>query len=169
MVASTEDGGKSIAAVPLGHVLLMPRSLFVLTGSLYTSHLHGIEARDRDSFIAPPRAELTSGDDITEASTGGDVVEQADGVGKAEADAAAGVAKGAPERGTLATLPHSTNKAKAEACIVANATLLGLDALPRDAYTYERGTRVSLTFRHAKRVLKGGAFGVTIGGGFKRG
>ncbi|BEJ10637.1 hypothetical protein CspHIS471_0100590 [Cutaneotrichosporon sp. HIS471] len=131
MIATEGDAGKAIAAVPLGHVLLMPRSLFILTGSLYGSHLHGIASRERDSFIAPVRE--------TEASAADPA---------AEGDA----------------LPPSTDKAKADADVIANAHLLGLDALPRDAFTYERGTRVSLTFRHANKVLKGGAFGLAAGG-----
>jgi alkylated DNA repair protein alkB family protein 6 len=143
MIATEGDSGRSIAAVPLGHVLLMPRSLFILTGSLYSSHLHGIAARERDSFIAPEREEA-----------GTPAAAASDPSGAGEADSADGAD----------ALPHSTPKAKAEADVVANASLLGLDALPRDAFTYERDTRVSLTFRHANKVLKGGAFGLAMGG-----
>lgn len=147
MIASPDaESGRSIAAVPLGHVLLMPRSLFIFSGSLYSSHLHGIEARERDSFIAPAR--------------GGPEV-----AGEQGSEAADGAAPApSKEASTDATLPPSTAKAKAEASVVANASLLGLDALPRDAFTYERGTRVSLTFRHANKVLKGGAFAMAAGG-----
>lgn len=50
MIAADEQG-KAVAAVPLGHVLLLPRSLFVLTGSLYQSHLHGIAEREGDTVV----------------------------------------------------------------------------------------------------------------------
>ncbi|GMK59731.1 hypothetical protein CspeluHIS016_0803370 [Cutaneotrichosporon spelunceum] len=130
MIPTEGNEGRAIAAVPLGHVLLMPRSLFILTGSLYSSHLHGIAARERDSFIAPER--------------------------ESEVPATAQAAEDA--------LPRSTNKAKAEANVVANASLAGLDTLPRDAFAYERRARTSLTFRHANKVLKGGAFGLATGG-----
>lgn len=156
MVAAPEaESGRSIAAVPLGHVLLMPRSLFILSGSLYSSHLHGIEARERDSFIAPPRAEEAGADEQTGTEGVGEPVEAAGATTPATGD-------GASAGG--GALPPSTAKAKAEASVVANASLLGLDALPRDAFTYERGTRVSLTFRHANKVLKGGAFAMAAGG-----
>ncbi|CAK9785151.1 hypothetical protein CC85DRAFT_42873 [Cutaneotrichosporon oleaginosum] len=142
MIATEGDSGRAIAAVPLGHVLLMPRSLFILTGSLYSSHLHGIAARERDSFIAPEREEKEA----------------------IASDVAAPDQAAAGDEGGADQLPRSTSKAKADANVVANASLLGLDALPRDAFTYERGTRVSLTFRHANKVLKGGAFGLAAGG-----
>ncbi|WRT64928.1 uncharacterized protein IL334_001868 [Kwoniella shivajii] len=43
--------GKSIAAIPLGHLLLMPRSLLVLSSTLYTSHLHAISSRHKDIIV----------------------------------------------------------------------------------------------------------------------
>lgn len=151
MIAAEGDTGRAIAAVPLGHVLLMPRSLLVLAGSLYSSHLHGIAERERDSFIAPERGAATgSGDAGGEGRGSG----EAGGDGSGTTDLAA----------DTTSLPPSTDKARADANVVANASLLGLDALPRDAFTYERGTRVSLTFRHANKVLKGGAFGLAAGG-----
>lgn len=154
MIATTEDNsGRSIAAVPLGHVLLMPRSLFILTGSLYSSHLHGIEARERDSFIAPRRD--ASGAAIADAAPPAGTKSDTDEATPADGEAPAPVSE---------PLPPSTAKAKAEATVVANASLIGLDALPRDAYEYERATRVSLTFRHANKVLKGGAFAMAVGG-----
>jgi alkylated DNA repair protein alkB family protein 6 len=44
----SDDGGRPIAAIPLAHILLEPRSLLVITSSLYTSHLHGIQPLEAD-------------------------------------------------------------------------------------------------------------------------
>ena len=119
MTASTPpddeaSGGRPIAAIPLAHLLLMPRSLLILSSSLYTSHLHGVTERESDTVSA-----------------------QATGT-------------------------------EAEGEVIANADLLG-DAEVQDklrdggVWTRLRGTRTSLTFRHANRVLKGGAFSMTGG------
>ncbi|TXT08690.1 hypothetical protein VHUM_02818 [Vanrija humicola] len=125
MIPTEGSVGRAIAAVPLGHVLLMPRSLFVLTGSAYTAHLHGIAERSADWVV---RDESVQKDTVD--------------------------ADGAPP------------------VVVANAGLLGdpkvQAAIQSDAgWTAERGTRVSLTFRHAEKVLKGGAFAM-IGGRMQR-
>ncbi|KAJ9116004.1 hypothetical protein QFC24_006845 [Naganishia onofrii] len=54
--AAKQHNGKAIAAVPLARVFLEPRSLFIMTGSLYQSHLHGISFSDTDiltpSFVS---------------------------------------------------------------------------------------------------------------------
>lgn len=63
MIATpTEDladcRGRPIAAIPLAHLLVMPRSLLVLSSSLYTSHLHGISANVSDTVVkASPDAD----------------------------------------------------------------------------------------------------------------
>lgn len=115
MVASAPDDspegreGRPIAAVPLANLLVMPRSLLILSSSLYTSHLHGIAARSSDTVVADPL-----------------------------------------ER-------------KDDEVVIANRDQLGdasvLDNLREEGrWTGERGTRTSLTFRHAEKVLKGGMF-----------
>lgn len=117
-----EGGGRAVAAVPLGHVLLERRSLFVLAGSLYSSHLHGIAPRIHDWVKAP-------------------------GTG-VPGDSDAVAATGASDDGAETKGPD----------VVANAGLLEPATAARCAseagYRYQRGTRVSLTFRHANRVLK---------------
>ncbi|RXK37414.1 hypothetical protein M231_05314 [Tremella mesenterica] len=117
---STE--GRPIAAVPFAHLLLMPRSLLVLSSSLYASHLHGISARTED-FVS------SSSSPVSASASGGVVIANAELIGD-------------PEVG---------------------------DAL-RDAGSWRgiRGTRTSLTFRHAEKVLKGGALGL-IHGALRRG
>jgi len=119
----TEGGGKIVAAVPLGHVLLLPRSLFVITRSLYESHLHGIAERSADRVVA---------------KLGGEEEQP----------------QGPPP------------------VVVANAALLKRPdiqaAIESTGWTAERETRVSLTFRRANKVLKGGAFAL-VGGKLRRG
>lgn len=44
---------RPIAAIPLAHLLVLPRSLLILSSSLYTSHLHGITARSLDVIRQP--------------------------------------------------------------------------------------------------------------------
>ena len=110
------DNARPIAAIPLAHLLLLPRSLLILSSSLYTSHLHGISA-------------LTE-DDIYTTETGS---------------------------------PRSEG-----GVVIANADLLGdstiVDSLrQKGRWKGQRGTRTSLTFRHANKVLKGGAFSVGAG------
>jgi len=51
---SESDRAKTIAAIPLAHLLLLPRSLLILSSSLYTSHLHGICARIEDVVRSSP-------------------------------------------------------------------------------------------------------------------
>jgi len=103
MTASPE--GRPIAAVPLAHLLVLPRSLLILSSSLYTSHLHGISARTLDSM--------------------------ADGLR------------------------------------IANADLVGesgiVDAIRDKTWSAARSERTSLTFRHANKVFKGGAFALANG------
>lgn len=101
--------GRPIAAIPLAHLLLLPRSLLILSSSLYASHLHAISARTED-VIFPSRKDSSD---------------------------AGGIA-------------------------IANADLLGdatiVDSLREQGrWTGSRGNRTSLTFRHAQKVLKGGA------------
>ncbi|KDQ55970.1 hypothetical protein JAAARDRAFT_36761 [Jaapia argillacea MUCL 33604] len=48
--AISASRGRSIDPNPVLSVLLEPRSLIVTTSSLYTSHLHGIEELEEDSF-----------------------------------------------------------------------------------------------------------------------
>lgn len=90
-----------IAAVPLGKLLLMPRSLLILSGSLYTSHLHGIEARPEDTNLGIEIANI-------------------DQLGDDEASA----------------------------------------RLKEGTWSKSRSLRTSLTFRHAKKTLRGGLAGL---------
>ncbi|XAO21812.1 hypothetical protein I312_100568 [Cryptococcus bacillisporus CA1280] len=116
-VSSTDNGsGNSahpVAAVPLAHLLVLPRSLLILSSSLYTSHLHAITAKTRDSVKA-------GGTDD------GDVI------------------------------------------AVANTELLGDPAVMErlrhgGVWVKDRSVRTSLTFRHAQKVVKGGALGKRMG------
>jgi alkylated DNA repair protein alkB family protein 6 len=113
--ADTDGQARPIAAIPLAHLLLLPRSLLILSSSLYTSHLHGISARTEDVIRSVP------------------------------------------------ALPD------AEVVAIANADLLGdatiIDSLrDKGSWNGVRGTRTSLTFRQAEKVLKGGAFSMALGG-----
>ena len=45
--------GKAIAAVALARIYLEPRSLLILSSSLYASHLHGISESTKDILTAP--------------------------------------------------------------------------------------------------------------------
>ena len=56
-------GGRPIAAIPLAHLLLLPRSLLILSSSLYASHLHGISARTEDVVIRRNHAQDHSNGD----------------------------------------------------------------------------------------------------------
>lgn len=131
--AATSDGHEEriIAAVPLAHILLLPRSLFILSSSLYTSHLHGITGRVVDDL-----ASLTP--------TGGGRDPNKD-----------------PE---VEDKPQDTGRRSIGQAVIANAELVGdattLDALRDGSWRAERGERVSLTFRHANKVVKGGALGL---------
>ncbi|WVQ84112.1 hypothetical protein IAT38_006257 [Cryptococcus sp. DSM 104549] len=112
---------RPIAAVPLAHLLLLPRSLLVLSSTLYASHLHAITARTED---------------VVQSST-----------------AAPGENHGDGDAGGVT---------------VANEALLGnaavVDTLwETGSWSKARGVRTSLTFRHAERVVKGGAFGKALG------
>jgi alkylated DNA repair protein alkB family protein 6 len=115
--ATDETGqGKPIAAIPLANLLLMPRSLLILSSSLYTSHLHAIAARTSDVVID----------------------------------------RGAADR-------------RDDEVVVANQPLIGdssvLDKIREEGrWIGERGTRTSLTFRHAEKVLKGKAFAMATNG-----
>lgn len=99
------EPGRTVAAVPLAQLLLLPRSLLILSSSLYASHLHGIAER--------------SVDDIKDINGG-----------------------------------------------VANMELIGdsevLDGLRAGDRKKERGERISLTLRHAEKVVKGGALGMAL-------
>jgi len=66
--------GRPIAAIPLAHLLLMPRSLLVLSSSLYVSHLHGISANTRDTVVL----------DVEKAKEGDVVVANKDLIGDSE-------------------------------------------------------------------------------------
>jgi alkylated DNA repair protein alkB family protein 6 len=46
----TGSVGRSIDSVPLLSLFLEPRSVVVTTGELYTTHLHGIDGVDADTF-----------------------------------------------------------------------------------------------------------------------
>ena len=59
MIATPQDtpslpgtDGRPIAAIPLAHLLIMPRSLLILSSSLYVSHLHGISSNTSDTVVA---------------------------------------------------------------------------------------------------------------------
>lgn len=94
MVASTAPfgqpsgaAGRPIAAIPLAHLLLLPRSLLILSSSLYAAHLHGISGRVRDIIVASDAA-TTEGVQVANASLLGDAEVEAcvkDG-GRWEAD-----------------------------------------------------------------------------------
>lgn len=99
------EPGRTVAAVPLAHLLLLPRSLLILSSSLYASHLHGIAERGID--------------DIKDISGG---IANMDLVGDAEV----------------------------------------LDGLKAGDWKRERTERLSLTFRHAEKVIKGGALGMAL-------
>ncbi|WVQ97898.1 hypothetical protein IAU59_005015 [Kwoniella sp. CBS 9459] len=121
--------GRPIAAIPLAHLLLMPRSLLILSSSLYTSHLHAITSRTKDVVYPSPRTDQ-------------------------ETD--------------TASTPEGR---EANGVTIANTDLLGdaevVDAIRNGRWEGERGTRTSLTFRHAEKVLKGGVASI-IGGALKR-
>jgi alkylated DNA repair protein alkB family protein 6 len=51
--STSKSSGKAIAAVPLARLYLEPRSLLILSSSLYASHLHGISETTRDILTAP--------------------------------------------------------------------------------------------------------------------
>jgi alkylated DNA repair protein alkB family protein 6 len=55
----------AIAAVPLAHLLVLPRSLLVLSASLYTTHLHGISPLSSDIVT-----ESEEGDGVRVANVG---------------------------------------------------------------------------------------------------
>jgi alkylated DNA repair protein alkB family protein 6 len=99
------EPGRTVAAVPLAQLLLLPRSLLILSSSLCASHLHGIAEREVDEIKDIP---------------GG--VANMDLVGDAEV----------------------------------------LDGLRDGTWSRERGERISLTFRHANKVVKGGALGMAM-------
>jgi alkylated DNA repair protein alkB family protein 6 len=104
--------GLSIAAVPLANLLLLPRSLLILSSSLYLSHLHGITPRLEDRVSTVSRT----------------LEEGADVLGIANAD-----------------------------LLGDQAVSAGVESLA--GWQGSRGVRTSLTFRHAEKVLKSGAFG----------
>ena len=58
------DQASPIAAIPLAHLLLLPRSLLIISSSLYTSHLHGIAARTEDVVRVCPSDPPGSGDAV---------------------------------------------------------------------------------------------------------
>ena len=62
---SKTDHGRPIAAIPLAHLLLLPRSLLILSSSLYASHLHGIVARADDVVRSPSEGVAASSDGVT--------------------------------------------------------------------------------------------------------
>ncbi|WWD22122.1 hypothetical protein CI109_106611 [Kwoniella shandongensis] len=109
------EAGRPIAAIPLAHLLALPRSLLILSSSLYTSHLHAIAPKTKDVV----RLERGTEED------GGVVIANAELLGDAE------IADGLRDNGSWAK---------------------------------ERGVRTSFTFRHAEKVLKGGAFSMAMGG-----
>lgn len=122
----------------------------MLTGTLYQSHLHGIAPRVED-WVRAPQAEPSGGaaGAANETSGGNGNEDQKDGK---EGEAAGETQAGAP-------------------VTIANASLLGplpaaLAARP-EGLKYDRETRVSLTFRHAKKALKGGKFSM-LGGALRR-
>jgi alkylated DNA repair protein alkB family protein 6 len=47
-----EQGGRTIAHVPLARIYLAPRSLLVMASALYTTHLHGISETTEDVITA---------------------------------------------------------------------------------------------------------------------
>ncbi|KAJ9120578.1 hypothetical protein QFC22_002507 [Naganishia vaughanmartiniae] len=125
-----QRNGKAIAAVPLARVFLEPRSLFIMTGSLYQSHLHGISFSDSDILTSSSAAR--NGDTSTSSS-------QQDG-DDAQPSPTSLSAPAVP----VANLP-----------LLGDPEIL--KAIEKEgSYRSERGTRVSLTFRKVERVMKGG-------------
>lgn len=118
----SEEAARPIAAIPLAHILLQPRSLLVLADTLYQTHLHGITGRTEDL--------LGNGE-------GREKVVNAD---------LAGI------RSTVAENASASNPERSEEEDV------------EWEWTGHRGARTSLTFRRAKKVLKGGAFKMGPGG-----
>lgn len=63
------NSGKAIATVPLSHVFLEPRSLFIMTNSLYQTHLHGIKPQTSDLIqgvpLTPSEPDSSERDDST--------------------------------------------------------------------------------------------------------
>lgn len=72
--ASTDaSSGRTIAAVPLARIYLAPRSLLIMSSSLYTTHLHGISPTTADILTTTssgtPKSEKTPTDTPEPAST----------------------------------------------------------------------------------------------------
>lgn len=134
--SSTDDGtdgttkqrnGKAIAAVPLARVFLEPRSLFIMTGSLYQSHLHGISFSDTD--ILTSSSVHRSGEDSASTKEEGDV-------------------QPSPTSASASFVPV------ANLPLLGNPEIL--KTIEKEgSYRSERNTRVSLTFRKVERVMKG--------------
>ncbi|KAJ9112293.1 hypothetical protein QFC19_000712 [Naganishia cerealis] len=131
--AGTDDSptkpknGKAIAAVPLARVFLEPRSLFIMTGSLYQSHLHGISFSETDILTSLSAVrENTS----TPAHEGGNTETSQ--------------TSSSPLAVPVANLP-----------LLGDPQILKTIE-SEGSYRSERKTRVSLTFRKVERVLKGG-------------
>ncbi|KAJ9105524.1 hypothetical protein QFC21_001895 [Naganishia friedmannii] len=119
--------GKAIAAVPLARVFLEPRSLFIMTGSLYQSHLHGISFSDTDI--------------LTSASVEGTPTSLQQG--QQESDA-----RPSPTSSNASSVPVANLPLLGDLEIMKIIEREG-------SYRSERGTRVSLTFRKVERVMKG--------------
>lgn len=186
MIAA-EDGesGRAIAAVPLGHVLLERRSLFVLTGSAYQSHLHGIAARTAD-WVRAPGVEPS---ESARGASNGEHDDRKEGDSEEQKEAEAGEKKEAEKDEEMGEKNEAEKDAERQEqrkdeqkgenggeegeqpVTIANASLLGpipkaLASQP-EGLKYDRETRVSLTFRHARKALKGGKFSM-LGGALRR-
>ena len=123
---NTEGPARPIAAIPLAHILLQPRSLLILSDTLYQSHLHGIQGRTEDL--------LGSG-------------EGREAVVNAELASIAG-------KGTTGKTREGD----------ADGQSVKIEKGEEWEWTGHRGVRTSLTFRRAKKVLKGGVFKMGPGG-----
>ncbi len=127
---------KPIAAIPMASIYLEPRSLYIMSSALYTSHLHGV-LRGTTDTLRDDRRGLSAEE--------GEAAIRADGT-EAQRDrvnASAGVAVA-----NQALLSEEVRS-----------------PLERDGtYTATRATRTSLTFRKVDKVFKGGqALNIMLG------
>lgn len=93
---SNDPTPRVIAAVPLAHLLVLPRSLLILSSSLYTAHLHGIRGQVEDRVCS------------TEGEGEADVIVNADLLGNAEISDALREGVWTGERGVRTSLTFRT-------------------------------------------------------------
>jgi alkylated DNA repair protein alkB family protein 6 len=59
---ASSSSGRTIAAVPLARIYLAPRSLLIMSSSLYTTHLHGISPITEDIITSNTHTTRQAGD-----------------------------------------------------------------------------------------------------------